>query len=90
MDGPAGSQNAWFSLVRGKVQVRSIASFFELFFEGVFFRFFSMSGRFWEVLGGWKKPDFGIVFGGQNDEKSRKCDVEKRVFFQLRFFGVFS
>ena len=36
-----------------------------------------------------KNLDFGIVFGGQNGEKSRKNGVEKRVFFQLRFFGVF-
>ena len=33
-----GAQDAW-SLI------------FTLFFEGVFFRFFSMLGRFWEVLG---------------------------------------
>ena len=28
-----------------------------------------------------KNVDFGVVFGGQNDEKSRKNDVEKHVFF---------
>ena len=33
--------------------------------------------------------DFGAVFGGQNDEKSRKNGVEKRVFFLLRFFCDF-
>ena len=36
-----------------------------------------------------KTFDFGVVFGGQNDEKSRKNGVEKRIFFQLRFFHVF-
>ena len=30
-----------------------------------------------------KKPRFGIVFGSQNNEKSRTNCVEKRVFFLL-------
>ena len=38
--------------------VRCMARFFEVFFEGVFFGFFSMLGRFWKVLGGQN--------GGQN------------------------
>ena len=36
-----------------------------------------------------KNLDFGVVFGGQNGEKSRTNGVEKRVFFQHRFFDVF-
>ena len=27
--------------------------------------------------------DFGLFFGGQNDEKSRKNDLEKHTFFYL-------
>ena len=36
-----------------------------------------------------KNVDFGLVFAGQNDGKSRKNGVEKCVFFLLPFFGVF-
>ena len=36
-----------------------------------------------------KNLDFGVVFGSQNDEESRKNRVEKYVFFEHRFFGVF-
>ena len=36
-----------------------------------------------------KNIDFGVVFGGQNHEKSRKYDVEKHVFFGHRFLHVF-
>ncbi len=36
-----------------------------------------------------KNIDFGVVFGSQNDEKSRKNAVEKHVFFEHRFFSVF-
>ena len=36
-----------------------------------------------------KNLDFGVVLGGQNQEKSRKNRVEKHVFFQLRFFSDF-
>ena len=41
-----------------------------------------------------KNLDFGVVFGGQNDKKSRKNCVEKRVFFLTsnfwRSFAIFS
>ena len=36
-----------------------------------------------------KKLDFGSILGGQNDEKSRKNDVEKHAFFEHRFLCVF-
>ena len=34
-----------------------------------------------------KNLDFGVVFGGQSEEKSRTNCVEKHTFFLLRFFG---
>ena len=38
----------------------------------------------------WRKNvDIGIVFGAQNNEKSRKNRLENHVFFLLRFFCVF-
>ena len=36
-----------------------------------------------------KNVDFGVVFGSQNDEKSRKNGIDKRVFLLLRFSFVF-
>ena len=33
--------------------------------------------------------DFGLIFGGQNGEKSRKTCVEKHVFFEHRILCVF-
>ena len=36
-----------------------------------------------------KNVDFGVVFGGQNHEKSRKNGIEKHVFFGHRYLCVF-
>ena len=35
-----------------------------------------------------KNLDFGIVFGGQNHDKSRKNGVENMCFFDIDFFSI--
>ena len=65
MDGLAGSQKACLALGSGVWGLSPIASFFELVFEGAFFRLFLKLGRFWEVFGRPKrrpKSIFGIFF----------------------------
>ena len=49
--------------------------------KGVFYWTFSNKVR--------KNLDFGIVFGSQNHEKSKKNGVENHVFFGHRFFIAF-
>ena len=61
--------------------VSCIALFFELFFEGVFFRFFSMLGRFWEGLGGQN--------GGQNRVLGGLLSMFFLNAFRHRFFVEF-
>ena len=51
-----------------------------------FVRIYTKS-TFWKD--GRKIIDFGLDFGGQNDEQSRKNRVERHAFFWLRFFSVF-
>ena len=36
-----------------------------------------------------KNVDFGVVFGSQNDEKSRKNRLEHHVFFNIDFLAFF-
>ena len=78
MDGLGGSQKACLPVIQGD----SHGLFFYQFFEGHFFRLFSVWGRFWEG------------FGGQNGARNRILGGFFALFFSStfgnRFFGDFS
>ena len=74
-----GSSKRISRVIRGVWGLIPIASFFELFFEGVFFRFFATLGGFWEV------------FGSQNGGQNRFLDGFLAMLFLIAFwhrFGV--
>ena len=76
-----GGSKRIFSVICGVWGLIPIGSFFKLFFEGVFFRFFAILGGFWE--------GFGSQNGGQNRFLGGFFSMLFSNAFWHRFWSVF-